>query len=569
MDKEQVVKNLLERATVKVLLGQRFSGTGFFISPDYLLTAYHCIGDLADEDDIYVKNDVYGTMRVMLIHEYSFPSRNIDIAVLKLVDIKKVTDYVPLGVISEKHKSSKIQSVAYPNEESVIASGEIRGFPTKYPHKFLNNAMLGKGQSGGVVYHPEMQCAVGIALEIYSPDKMMNTGLAGRFDKLFLHWQELESLNKQSIEHWDKQLEESDKLLFEKPKEKPPTDSVISNLEKHQPRNRFFTGRADILEKLHHLLQQDHSVALYSVALNGIGGVGKTQTVSEYAYRYQHEYSAILWVLGESKETLYTHFANLTEVLGLPRMEKQEDNIAIVQNWLNTHDNWLIIIDNAETKQDLQAADELIPNISRGRRLFTTRTQAVGNVAEPIEIDCLEEITGGLLLVKRARIVQLSDNDIKLVSKKLGDKDWQMAQDISVELGGLPLALDHAGAYIEQAKIGLQDYLERYTGYTPQMLQFEAKGQYPRSVYVTFQMALEKVEKRDPLAGEVLRMCAFLHPDGIPTRLLNALSEENPLLLDKAMMTLNDYSLVKRIPERNLLTVHRVVQAVVKEVCDE
>jgi hypothetical protein len=566
MDKEQLVKNLLERATVKVLLGNRFSGTGFFISPDYLLTAYHCIGDLADEDDIYVKNTTYGKIRVILERDKSFRNPELDIAVLKVADMVTVTDYVPLGLITEKNSSDEILSVGYPSEIFSFISGELHGFPEKYPHQFFNNAMKAKGQSGGIVYHPVMKRVVGIALEIYHQDVMLNGGLSGRFDKLFLQWQELESLNQQSIEHWDRQLQESDNPPSKK--EKPSTNSTISNLEKHQPRNRFFTGRGEILEKLHRLLQQDHSVAVYSVALNGIGGVGKTQTVSEYAYRYQHEYSAILWVLGESKETLYTHFANLTEVLKLPRMEKQEDNIAIVQNWLNTHDNWLIIIDNAETQEDLQAADELIPNISRGRRLFTTRTQAVGHVAAPIEIDCLEETTGGLLLVKRAGIVESFNHDIQIVSKQIGDKDWQMAQNISVELGGLPLALDHAGAYIEQAKLSLQEYLDRYTGYTPQMLQFEAKGQYPRSVYVTFQMALEKVEKREPLAGEVLRMCAFLHPDGIPVRLLNTLSE-NPLLLDKAMMTLNDYSLVKRIPERNLLTVHRVVQAVVKEVCDE
>ncbi|MCV6637656.1 trypsin-like serine protease, partial [Candidatus Albibeggiatoa sp. nov. NOAA] len=60
MDKEQLVRTLLERATVKVLLDNHFSGTGFFISPDYVLTAYHCIGDLADEDEICIKNSTYG-----------------------------------------------------------------------------------------------------------------------------------------------------------------------------------------------------------------------------------------------------------------------------------------------------------------------------------------------------------------------------------------------------------------------------------------------------------------------------------------------------------------------------
>jgi len=334
------------------------------------------------------------------------------------------------------------------------------------------------------------------------------------------------------------------------------------------PRNRFFTGRNETLGKLHRFLTQDQSVALYSVALNGIGGVGKTQTALEYAYRYQSEYETILWISGDGKDALESHFANLYQVLGLPRLDKQEDTIAMVRNWLNTHYNWLLIVDNAETAEELRAAAALIP-ATRGRRLFTTRTQAVGEMAVPIEIDCLEEMTGGILLVRRARLVdwQLAMED---VPRQLRDQDWQTAQEISSEFEGLPLALDQAGAYIEQTSLSLSDYLCRYREYTPQMLQFESKGQYPTSVYVTFQMALEKVEQRSPLAGEVLRMCAFLHPDGIPTKLLNSLSD-NLLSLDDAMRTLNDYSLVKRGVKRdvNVLTVHRIVQQVVKEVCDE
>lgn len=333
------------------------------------------------------------------------------------------------------------------------------------------------------------------------------------------------------------------------------------------PKNRFFTGRNEILEKLHRILTQENSVAMYSVALNGIGGVGKTQTALEYAYRYQSEYQAILWVSGDGEDMLRLNFANLTGVLGLPKLDKQEDAIAAVRNWLNTHDHWLLIIDNAETAKELKAAYDLIPPTTRGRRLFTTRTQAIGHFAEPLEIDCLEDMTGGVLLVRRARLVdwRLPSEEVSTTLKK---RDWQTAQEISRELGGLPLAIDQAGAYIEQNTLGLQDYLSRYHDYTPQMLKFESQGQYPRSVYMVFQMALEKVEKREPLAGEVLRMCAFLHPDGIPVKLFNTLSD-NPLLLDEAMAALNDYSLVKRIPERKLLTVHRVVQQVVKEVCDE
>ncbi len=57
------------------------------------------------------------------------------------------------------------------------------------------------------------------------------------------------------------------------------------------PRNPFFTGRADILAKLHEALQSQNEIAIKpsdrATALSGLGGVGKTQTVAEYAHRYK------------------------------------------------------------------------------------------------------------------------------------------------------------------------------------------------------------------------------------------------------------------------------------------
>lgn len=59
------------------------------------------------------------------------------------------------------------------------------------------------------------------------------------------------------------------------------------------PRNPFFTGRSDILTKLHEALHESHEIAVTpskkATALSGLGGVGKTQTVAEYAHRYQDD----------------------------------------------------------------------------------------------------------------------------------------------------------------------------------------------------------------------------------------------------------------------------------------
>ena len=85
-------------------------------------------------------------------------------------------------------------------------------------------------------------------------------------------------------------------------------------------RNRFFTGREDELNHLHRALLTEHTVALsHPQGISGLGGIGKTQTAIEYAYRYAREYEAVLWVSADSHELLVSDFARLAQTLELPR----------------------------------------------------------------------------------------------------------------------------------------------------------------------------------------------------------------------------------------------------------
>ncbi len=208
------VNHLLERAVVKVLINDTFKGTCFFISPDYVLTAYHCLNTLVDGQNIYVENQTYGRMRVLLEREKSLPDPKQDIAVLQLVD-KEVADFLPLGVVNETQRGDEILAVGYPAGILSFISGEIHGFPEEFPQQFFNNAMKAKGQSGGVVYHPTLRRVVGIALELYHQQVVANGGLAGRFDVLLRQWQALETLNQQAIARWDNLLQP--KPLLSKP----------------------------------------------------------------------------------------------------------------------------------------------------------------------------------------------------------------------------------------------------------------------------------------------------------------------------------------------------------------
>ncbi len=94
----------------------------------------------------------------------------------------------------------------------------------------------------------------------------------------------------------------------------------------------------------------------------------------------------------------------------------------------------------------------------------------------------------------------------------------------------------------------------------------------------TWSLSFAEVERRSLVAADLLRVCAFLHPDAIPEEIitegatalgpnLHAVAS-NPLALNQAIGVLLSYSLLKRQPEQHLLSVHRQVQAVLKDGMD-
>lgn len=346
-------------------------------------------------------------------------------------------------------------------------------------------------------------------------------------------------------------------------------------------RNPLFTGREEMLEELHQGLCTHQAVALtQSYALHGLGGIGKTHLAIEYAYRHALEYTAVFWIEAESAERIISSFLVIAELLHLPAGQ-QADHLQIVgavQRWLITHQKWLLIWDNVE---DLDLLQRFLPPARQGSILLTTRRKTLGVLAQSIELPTMTAEEGTLFLLRRARLLPLKaeNTQISQVLQHLPNA-YTTAQKVATALDGLPLALDQAGAYVEETPCRLEDYLELYQTQRAALLnrRGETAMGHPASVVATWSLSFEQVEHTNAAATDLLRLCAFLHSDAIPEELFRDggtwLGEQlGPVAADafqlhEAFRTLSVYSLLKHNVEERTLSLHRLVQAVLQESMD-
>ena len=154
----------------------------------------------------------------------------------------------------------------------------------------------------------------------------------------------------------------------------------------------------------------------------------------------------------------------------------------------------------------------------------------------------------------------------------------QAAQDLAGELGGLPLALEQAAAYIKATGMTLAVYLSVFRGRAADLLARGQAAWHPASVIATLSLALSRLGGEAPSAAGLLQLLACLAPEPVPLALLlsdarvideldpGVAATTEPLLGDPvaagdAIAALRRYSLVTPAGD-GLVLVHRLVQAV-------
>jgi hypothetical protein len=321
----------------------------------------------------------------------------------------------------------------------------------------------------------------------------------------------------------------------------------------------FLAGREDLLAELDARLAAGDGRGLRIVALSGLGGVGKTSVAVEYAHRHLGEVGLAWQFTAEDPAVLKAEFGELAALLSDRDLFDARDPVAVVHGVLAVYTRgWLLVFDNAT---DPASVASFVPPAGRGRVVITSRDPFWPS-GQALDVPALDPDVAAGFLVNRT-----------------GDPDVQTARELAVELGGLPLALEQAAAYVQATGDALAGYLASFRRRRPDMLVRGEPTGYGKTVATTWSLAFERLQSSAPDAAGLLRLLAFCAPEAIPLRLLlqprPGLAEQFapevatvlvPLLEDElaagdAIVALRRYSLVTAVADGSV-SVHRLVQAV-------
>ena len=223
--------------------------------------------------------------------------------------------------------------------------------------------------------------------------------------------------------------------------------------------------------------------------------------------------------------------------------------MAAVHAVLTRRDDWLLVFDNVP---DPGVIEGLVPPAGGGQVVITSR-YAFWPGGQAVEVPVLDrEVAAGFLLARTGAA---------------GAEEEQAAGELADELGGLPLALEQAAAYMESTGRGIGQYLGLFRRRRAELL---GRGE----VATTWSLAF--AELGDPATG-LLRLAACCAAEDIPLDLLlrprpglEFGAQVAPLLgpllddelaRDDAVAGLRRYSLISA-PQDGRVSVHRLVQAI-------
>ena len=334
---------------------------------------------------------------------------------------------------------------------------------------------------------------------------------------------------------------------------------MLDNLWHVPSANAHFTGRIDLLQSMKKHFSNYASGSLMLTA-HGIGGVGKTTTAVQFIHQECHHFHYVFWFNAHTPEQLMGDYLALGEEKKLFTQDDIRRNPVAcrikVKEWLQNcgRGDWLLIYDDVSAYEDI---NEFLP-IQNCKIIITSRHEQWP----------LHEKFQTLVVLPFTNIEARAYIQAILGEQQVEDESEIV--DLLIEhVGGLPLALAHACAFIQihgltiEAYIGL--YGEQYARLFEESLPIDENI---KAITLTWNVTLSRLPKE---VYELLYCCAFLSPNTIPELLVQKLLESIGKLPDEIHLrdkVLNskriaaEYSLITR--NGPLISLHPVLQQVMR-----
>ncbi|KAK3940345.1 phosphorylase superfamily [Diplogelasinospora grovesii] len=339
-------------------------------------------------------------------------------------------------------------------------------------------------------------------------------------------------------------------------------------------RNRNFVGREQVLARLLAMVppSADRDNCQWT-ALEGLGGVGKTQIALEAVFRVRdhHPDCSIFWVPAINVTSFENAYREIGRKLQVKDIDGDKADVkALVKCALSQESagSWLLVIDNADDRElliDNAQAPLLrnyLPSSPKGSILFTTRNREVA-VDLGIPGNCV--IT--MAEMNRPEAIDLLRKDLK----ESQTRDTQSTGLLLDFLADLPLAIKQASAYMAKKQISAGQYLKLCQLSDKDSIDllsrdFEDRSRYREvrnPVATTWLISFDHISRDDPLATEYLRFMCFIGEKDIPQSLLPQAGTVNAA---NALGTLKAYAFITERGEDGLFDMHRLVRLAMRNL---
>lgn len=288
-------------------------------------------------------------------------------------------------------------------------------------------------------------------------------------------------------------------------------------------------------------IQRELAAAGDAAALTGGPGVGKSTEAAEYARAALREGHRVAWIGGESREQIVASLGRVADAYGrrepdLTPQAAAERGLALLSEPPDRR-RVLAVFDNVV---DPAPVRDWLPRGDRTRVVITTTERTAAALGATVDVE------------------RFTRDQARTYLRERTGRDLDAAADeLIVEVDGLPLALAQAASRMRETGRGFADYVaDLRTFDVEEALPHGEWDDYPRSVAAAVLLAVDRIW--DERTGPVLAALALLSPAGVPVTLLGEDEREVRLAVARARVA----SLVDGDGDR--VVMHRITQRVIR-----